>query len=312
MKWLHQAAAPDRQGRVPMADQTADTAETAAETAPVVPLQHAAEATSSEPAVAEHPLAIDLGADWHVHTDLGRGSASAVGMVDAAQAAGLHTVGITDQVSAGTEWLPDYVEMVRAFTRPEITVSCGVETAVLDRAGHLDLPADVTGVEHVVVTAVVVPGPDGPIEVADARAALERGDVTGAQVVDDIVAAMVAAVATSPARVILGRLFSLLPQLGLDDALVTDDHLLALAEACESAGAVVEVDETWRAPSARVAAALSEAGVTLVAGSDATAPRGVGAWRYLGALTGTGPAAVSAGEVPDATVREGELVTVAS
>lgn len=280
-----------------MADQTeltADTADTAAAVAPVVPLQHAAEVTEADSAATEHPLAIDLGADWHVHTDLGRGSASAVGMVDAAQAAGLHTVGITDQVSAATEWLPDYVEMVRAFARPEITVSCGVETAVLDRAGRLDLPADVAGLDHVVVTAVVVPGPQGPVEVEDARAALERGDVTGAQVVDDLVAAMIAAVGTSPARTILGRPFSLLPQLGIDDDVVTDDHLLALAEACLAAGAVVEVDETWRAPSARIAVGLSDAGVTLVAGSDATTPRGVGAWRYLGALTGTGPAQVAA------------------
>ena len=286
-----------------------ETASTAAEVAPVVPLQHAAELTEAGSAVTDHPLPLDLGADWHVHTDLGRGSASAVGMVDAAQAAGLHTVVITDQVSAATEWLPDYVEMVRSFARPEITVRCGVETALLDRDGRLDLPADVTGVDHVVVTAVVVPGPHGPVEVADARAALERGDVTGAQIVDDLVTAMIAAVGTSPAHPVLGRPFSLLPQLGLDDDVVTDDHLLALAEACLAVGAVVEVDETWRAPSARIALGLSDAGVTLVAGSDATAPRGVGAWRYLAALTGHGPAQTAA---DDAAVAGDALVTAAS
>lgn len=274
----------------PVAEPTVDTASAAAEVAPVVPLQHAAELTEAESAVAANPLPIDLGADWHVHTDLGRGSVSAVGMVDAAQAAGLHTVGISDQVSATTDWLPDYVEMVRAFARPEISVRCGVETAVLGRDGRLDLPADVTGVDHVIVTAVVVPGPHGPVELEDARAALERGSVTGAQIVDDLVAAMIAAVDTSPAYTILGRPFSLLPQLGLDDDLVTDDHLLALAEACQDGRAAVEIDETWRAPSARIALALADAGVTLVAGSDATTPRGVGAWRYLGALTGHGPA----------------------
>ncbi|MHA3701995.1 PHP domain-containing protein [Jatrophihabitans sp. YIM 134969] len=290
-----------------------DTALTAAETAPVVPLARAAEVTEADAAVVENPLPIDLGADWHVHTDLGRGTASAVGMVDAAQAAGLHTVGITDQVSAATDWLPDYVEMVRAFARPGITVRCGVETAVLDRAGRLDLPGDVTGVDHVVVTAVHMPGAEGPVEVEEVRAALEQGTVTGEQIVDDLVAAMVAAVATSPTHTVLGRPFSLLPQLGLDDDLVTDDHLLAVAEACTEKGAAVEVDETWRAPSVRIAVALHDAGVTLVAGSDATAPRGVGAWRYLAALTGTSAAA---GDERDATgtVAAGtdDLVTAAS
>ena len=287
--------------------ETADTADTAAEVAPVVPLRHAVEVASAVPDVVEHPLPIDLGADLHVHTDLGRGTASAVGVVDAAQAAGLHTVGITDQVSAATEWLPDYVEMVRAFSyREGITVRCGVETAVLATAGRLDLPAEVPDLDHVVVTAVVVPTATGPAEVEQVRAALERGEVTGEQVVDDLVAAMVAATGTAPARVVLGRPFSLLPQLGLPDDLVTDDHLLAVAEACETHGASVEVDETWRAPSARVALALAEAGVELVAGSDATAPRGVGAWRYLAALTGTTAAADDEQDAP------AELAVVAS
>jgi putative hydrolase len=288
---------------------TDDTAETAAAVAPVVPLQHAAEVTGNDSVVAENPLTIDLGADWHVHTDLGRGTVSAVGMVDAAQAAGLHTIGITDQVSAATDWLADYVEMVRVFARPGITVRCGVETAVLDRSGRLDLPSDVAGLDHVVVTAVVVPSAHGPVEVEDARAALERGEVTGAQIVDDLVAAMVAAIGVSPAHTILGRPFSLLPQLGLADDLVTDDHLLAIAEACVEKGAAVEVDETWRAPSARVAAALADAGVTLVAGSDATAPRAVGSWRYLAALTGTTAAAT---DDTDRAADETEIVTAAS
>ena len=102
------------------------------------------------------------------------------------------------------------------------------DMVVVDTAGRLDLPAEVDGVDHVVVTAVVVPSAAGPVEVADARAALERGDVTGEQVVADLVAAMVAATATAPARVVLGRPFSLLAELGLDDDLVTDEHLLEI------------------------------------------------------------------------------------
>ena len=63
----------------------------------------------------------------------------------------------------------------------------------------------------------------GPLAAA---AAESGGRAYPADVSDpDAVAAMVAAIGTSPAHTVLGRPFSLLPQLGLDDDLVTDEHL---------------------------------------------------------------------------------------
>lgn len=209
-------------------------------------------------------------------------------MADAAEVAGLRTWALTDHVTAEDTWIVEYAAMVRSVERDGVTVRCGVETTVLDQRGHLDMPGRLPFLDHAVVTVVDLPGRGGPVDPAVVRERLRTGALDTAGVVDAVVTATVNAVRNTPARPVVGRLFSLLPLLGLADAdtVVGDDHLQALAAACRATGGAVEVNERWRAPTAGIATRLAAAGVHLVAGSDATDPGGVGAYRYVAGLTG--------------------------
>ena len=52
-------------------------------------------------------------------------------------------------------------------------------------------------------------------------------------------------------------------------------------EACRVTGTVVEVSESWRTPSVRLAGLFVAAGVPLVAASDARDVAQLGQWRYV-------------------------------
>jgi len=83
------------------------------------------------------------------------------------------------------------------------------------------------------------------------------------------------------APVQLARPLSLLSQVGIDDSAVTEEVLDALATACRLTGTSVEISEAWRSPSPRVVAMLRDAGVALLAASDARYAGEVGHWQYL-------------------------------
>ena len=56
---------------------------------------------------------------------------------------------------------------------------------------------------------------------------------------------------------LLAHLFSLLPKIGLDEAMVPEPLLAHLAKRIAHAGAMVEVNEKWSCPSARTVAAMA-------------------------------------------------------
>ena len=221
------------------------------------------------------------------HTDLGRGSASAVGMVDAAEAAGLHTVGITDQVSAATVAAGLRRDGAGPSPAPASPSAAGSRPRCSTPRGRLDLPAAVAVLDHVVVTAVVVPerrrtgrGGRGP---GRARARRRHRRAGGR--------------ATSwprwsrrppprPARVVLGRPFSLLAELGLADA-------WSPTSTCSRSRRPAGARRRGRGRRA-LARAVGPDRHAFAAGRRGTArrqrrhhSRAVGAWRYLAALTGT-------------------------
>jgi putative hydrolase len=80
------------------------------------------------------------------------------------------------------------------------------------------------------------------------------------------------------AGVLLAHLFSLLPKIGLEEAMVPDALLADLAKRTAHAGALAEVNEKWSCPSPRTVTALARAGVTLVAGSDSHHCRNIGVY----------------------------------
>ena len=55
-------------------------------------------------------------------------------------------------------------------------------------------------------------------------------------------------------------------------------------DACRATGTVVELSERHRMPTRRVAHAMAEAGVRLVAASDAYSARDVGRWNFVSDL----------------------------
>ena len=230
--------------------------------------------------------ALDLGTDWHTHTTTTDGTATPREMVDAAAAAGLHRLHLTDHVRAGSTWLPEYVaEVTRLRSGAPVEVVCGVEAEILDVKGAVDLPPDLRGVEHVVVSDHQFPTRSGPVNPAEMRRRIESGEVAAPDALADLVLATSRAVFVHE-RVVVGHLFSVLPRAGIDSALVTTDLLALLATACRAAGAVVEVNEKWRTPSLGVVRTLSSLGVELVPSSDAHDVTALGRWDHVAAAAG--------------------------
>jgi putative hydrolase len=79
----------------------------------------------------------------------------------------------------------------------------------------------------------------------------------------------------------LARPLNLLWQLGIDETQIDDAAFAHLVEACRVTGTVVEVSESWRTPSVRLAGQFVAAGVPLVAASDARDVAQLGQWRHV-------------------------------
>lgn len=227
---------------------------------------------------------IDCTADWHTHSDLTDGTASPEAMADAALAAGLSSWALSDHVRRDSAWVPQYVQRVRGLRRDGLIILCAVEAKILDSSGAIDIPGDLSGLDHLLIADHQFPSPDGPVHPRVVHERLEAGQLTGADVIGDLVAATCRALERSPFRPIAAHLFSLLPKMGLDEDLVSGQHLDALSATCRSTGAAVEVNEKWRCPSPRVLRALQASGVTLTAGSDAHAVADVGRFDYVEAM----------------------------
>lgn len=234
-----------------------------------------------------HRVAVRLDRDLHTHTTFSDGHGTPADTVAAALAAGLAEVGVSDHVRADTGWLPAYTAAVRELAaRSPLPLRCGVEAKILDTAGRIDLPADLTGVEYVLLADHRVPLPDGPADPAVVARSIAAGHLGASFVLDSVLRATAAAVARAPRPAGLAHLFSVLPKAGLSEDDLSGDAVRALAAACRSAGTWVELNEKWRCPSPRVARLLHAEGVALHAASDAHAPAAVGRWSYARELAG--------------------------
>jgi putative hydrolase len=173
--------------------------------------------------------------------------------------------------------------------QPGLRVLAGVEAKILDTAGHLDLPPDlhtVGGIDLVLIADHQFPANHGPVHPDALRAALEFGSITPAEAIERLceatARATTAQAATAQTATLLAHLFSLLPKIGLDEAMVPDALLTDLAKRVAHAGAMAEVNEKWSCPSARTVAALADADVPLVAGSDSHHCRDIGVYHSVG------------------------------
>lgn len=226
-------------------------------------------------------IPLDLRTDWHTHTDRTDGGDSLTDMIDAARAQGLHRLHLTDHVRADTTWVPDYVAEIRSQRgRTEVELVCGVEAKILDVRGTLDLPADLSGVEIVVIADHQFPTRSGPVTPQEMGQRIARGQMRADDAIDDLLLATSRAVLRHE-RVVVGHLLSVLPKAGIDPSQVTSQQVAPLAAACREAGAVVEVNEKWRTPSLDLIRILCSLGVDLVPSSDAHDTEAVGRWDHV-------------------------------
>ncbi|HET9517405.1 MAG TPA: hydrolase [Actinoplanes sp.] len=227
---------------------------------------------------------VDLSVDAHVHTGFAAGRDSIGVIVMAADRAGLSGVTFADQVGPDTAWLPAYADAIRrAQQRTEMRLRVAAEVEVVQQDGWLAWPADLGDLEAVSVAVSRLPLAGGVIGPREVRTMLVAGMLDAAEVAEIVVGTTINGLlrATRYAPAQLARPLSLLSQVGIDDAQLTPGLFAALADACRTTNTTVEVSEAWRSPSARLIRMFRDAGVSLVAASDARYADEVGRWQYV-------------------------------
>ena len=227
--------------------------------------------------------------DFHVHSTFSDGASSLGQNVQAARERGLRTLCLVDHVRRDTDWLPEFTAAVAPFKQQQgLRVLAGVEAKILDTSGRLDLPAGLDGIDLVLIADHQFPADGGPVHPAQAGEAIVRGELTAAEAIERLCEATANALDATDRRRMLAHLFSVLPKMGLDEAMVPEPLLAELARRVTRAGAMVEINEKWGCPSPRTVAALDRAGVRVVAGSDSHHCRDVGVYRSVRLTAGAG------------------------
>ena len=224
--------------------------------------------------VNKHSVALDE--DFHVHSTFSDGASTLAENVGAARDRGLRTLCLVDHVRRDTAWVPDFIAAVEAYRhQPGLRVLAGVEAKILDTSGQIDTPPDLSGIDLVLIADHQFPSENGPVHPAEVRAAIESGGMTSAEAIERLCEATANSLRTG-FRSLLAHLFSVLPKIGLNEAMVPDLLLTHLAKRVAHAGTMMEVNEKWSCPSDRTVAAMAAAGVSLVAGSDSHHCRNIG------------------------------------
>jgi putative hydrolase len=118
------------------------------------------------------------------------------------------------------------------------------------------------------------------------RALIASGSLDPADVVERIVSVLCLAMERVGryAPTTLARPLEFLADAGVPETDVSESAIETLVEACRDTGTVVELSERHRMPTRRLARRLADAGVRMVASSDAYTARDVGRWHYLDEL----------------------------
>jgi putative hydrolase len=240
-------------------------------------------------------VVVPLDEDHHVHSTFSDDAVSTPAEnVDAARRRELRTLCLSDHVRRDSAWVPEFLAAVDALRPvPGLEVLAGVEAKILDASGRLDLPDGVAGLDRVLIADHQFPGDGGPVHPRAMHDAITGNLVTPGEVIGCLVDATATAL-TVPERPQLAHLFSLLPKMGLDEAVVPDQAIAHLARQARRTRAVLEVNEKWSCPSPRVVRAFARAGVPLVASTDSHDCRDIGVyaavrWIADGAFSGAVP-----------------------
>ena len=230
---------------------------------------------------------IDLRRDGHVHTAFAAGNDSISMVVAAAEQAGLTEITFADRVGPDTSWLAPYLATIqRAQQRTDLTLRRGVEVEAIGVDGWLAFPSDLSGLEVISVGLSRLPTAVGLLGAEAVRARLDAGAMRAEEVVDRLVEITALAVERVGryAPTTLARPLEFLADAGIADSQVRDEAIKGIVAACAATATVVEVSERHRQPTRRMVRALVDAGVRLVAASDAYSAREVGRWQYVAEL----------------------------
>lgn len=218
--------------------------------------------------------------DMHVHSTFSDGRNTIEENVAAAEQLGLTDMTCVDHVRQDTDWVPEFAaEVSQARLLTNVRLTCGVEAKLLDTAGRLDLPQLPPGVDRIYAADHQVPLAAGPRSPEEIRELIEQGELSALEVVSCLVAATAAAV-ERPEQVVIAHLFSLLPKLGLTEAAVPPALVDSLAAVAARAGALVEIDERWRCPSAATIRAFVRHGVPVLLSTDSHRCETIGRYDY--------------------------------
>jgi putative hydrolase len=227
-------------------------------------------------------LDIALDEDFHVHSTFSDGASTLAENVSMARERGLRTLCLVDHVRRDTAWLASFSAAVSRFRGwPGMRVLAGVEAKIWDSSGALDVPPLPDGIDLVLVADHRFPGAAGPLHPDEVRAAIADGTLFVTEAIEQLCEATALALGRADRQPLVAHLFSVLPKIGLDEAMVPEPLLAHLAKRVVHAGAMVEVNEKWSCPSARTVTTLARAGVSLVAGSDSHHCRDIGVYRSV-------------------------------
>jgi putative hydrolase len=238
---------------------------------------------------------VALDEDFHVHSTFSDGASTLAENVQAARERGLRTLCLVDHVRRDTAWLPEFTAAVEQYRhQPGPRILAGVEAKILDSCGQLDVPASLAGIDLVLIADHQFPSDNGPVHPAEVRSAIAYGGMTALEAIERLCEATANALhwaswlparsglpAAGGLRPLLAHLFSILPKIGLTEAMVPGPLLTDLAKRVAHAGAMVEVNEKWSCPSVPVVEAMAAAGVSLVAGSDSHHCRDIGGYNSV-------------------------------
>jgi putative hydrolase len=229
---------------------------------------------------------VALNEDFHVHSTFSDGASTLAENVQAARERGLRTLCLVDHVRRDTAWLTEFTAAVDQYRhQPGPRILSGVEAKILDGSGQLDVPPSLAGVDLVLIADHQFPADNGPVHPAEVRSAIAYGGMTALEAIERLCEATANALRSASRRheaggprPLLAHLFSLIPKIGLTEAMVPEPLVTELAKRVAHAGAMVEVNEKWSCPSVPVVAAMAAAGVSLVAGSDSHHCRDIGGY----------------------------------
>jgi hypothetical protein len=227
---------------------------------------------------------IRLDEDWRVSSTFSGGAATIEESVQAAEDRDLRALCIVDRVRRSSSWVSELAEgCAGADRRSLVEVSSGIEVEVVDTAGRLEMPVSAGLVDHVFVTASLLPTPKGPIEPAEAVEEIDAGRLSPGRAVEWLLRAYVAA-ASREGSVVLVRPFGVLERMGMDADAIHPAFMRWLAAELAGQGASVVIDESLRCPETWITDCFLAAGVELHTSTGSSSTESVGRYEWCRAV----------------------------